>query len=55
MITYNNSDVICDRFKEYKREPWSLKYGMRIIENEDGELKAKDHKENELLITNYKF
>jgi len=55
MITYNNSDVICNRFKEYNCEPWSLKYGMRIIENEDGELKAKDHRENELLITNYRF
>ena len=55
MITYNNSDIIRSRFQEYNCEPWSLKYGMRIVENEDGDLKAKNHKENELLITNYKF
>ena len=55
MITYNNSETNTARFSEeqFICNPWSLKYGMRIVANASGELKAKEHTNNELLILNY--
>ena len=53
MITYNNSDANNQRFSDFTCSPWSLKYGMRIVENSSGKIMAKDHTDNELLIVNY--
>ena len=52
MITYNNTPKLRELYKNYIQVPWSLKYGMRIMENEEGERKAKDCTDNELLIMN---
>ena len=53
MITYNNTEKLKDLYRDYKQIEWSLKYGMRITKNKDGERKAKDCTNNELMITNY--
>ena len=53
MITYNNTQELRDLYRNFKHIEWSLRYGMRIVANEDGELKAKDCTNNELLITTY--
>jgi DNA adenine methylase len=53
MITYNNTEELTNLYRDYNLTEWSLKYGMRIVPNKDGELKAKDHTNNELLITTY--
>lgn len=53
MVTYNNCEKNTERFSDYICNPWSLKYGMRIVKNKDGERKAKEHENNELLVTNY--
>ena len=53
MITYNNTQELRDLYRNFKHIEWSLRYGMRIVANEDGELKAKDCTKNELLITTY--
>ncbi|MAF79862.1 hypothetical protein CL629_02155 [bacterium] len=53
MITYNNTEKLKDLYQDYRQIEWSLKYGMRITENKDGERRAKDCTNNELMITNY--
>jgi hypothetical protein len=50
MITYNNTEKLRGLYQNFKQIEWSLKYGMRIVANEDGDLKAKDCTNNELLI-----
>lgn len=53
MITYNNTPELRKRYEGFNQIEWSLKYGMRIVKNDEGVLKAKDCTDNELLITNY--
>jgi len=50
MMTYNNEESLRYLYRHYRQDEWSLKYGMRIVENQSGLLKAKDCTNNELLI-----
>jgi DNA adenine methylase len=43
MITYNNNEVIVDRFKEYNLEPWELQYTMKAAKRTvDGSLQSEN-------------
>ena len=51
MITYNYSDVLLERWKNYNLLEWKLKYGMQWDTGKDGKKTAKE--KSELLITNF--
>lgn len=51
MITYNYSDVLLERWKDYYCLEWKLKYGMQWEKDENGINKAKE--KSELLVMNY--
>jgi DNA adenine methylase len=52
-MTYNNSDVLKDRYSHYFSEVWDIRYGMSFKTNEEGQREMTMKKE--LLIGNYEW
>ena len=52
-MTYNNSDILKQRYSHYKQEEWDIRYGMSFTTNEKGEREMTMKKE--LLIGNYEW
>ena len=52
-MTYNNSNVLTERYSNYNQEVWDIRYGMSFKTNESGQREMTMKKE--LLIGNYEW
>ena len=52
-MTYNNSDILKERYAHYNQEVWDIRYGMSFKTNEEGQREMTMKKE--LLVGNYEW